>query len=58
MPYPDWSEEDNKIKLIFLCSKEIFEVTKMDIPQKIVHYRGWIQKVKDDYKIKNRNILA
>lgn len=51
-PFLDWSEENNKIKSRFLCSKETIQVTKMDIPQKIEYYKGHIQKVKDDYKKK------
>lgn len=52
LPFLDFSKEDNKIKSRFICSKEIVEVTKMDIPQKIAHYKGWIQNIKYDYKIK------
>lgn len=32
IPYPNWSKEDNKIKSIFLHSKETVEVKDMDIP--------------------------
>lgn len=52
IPFLIQSQEDNIINSIFLHSKETIEVTIMNIPQKITYYKGWIQKVKDDYKKK------